>query len=175
MGGGSGGGKINIPSSYTIALNPVNLGGSMTLTLDGSSTQPLVIDAGLDDMGLSLTGNPKEPISVGVSLTGNPKEPIAVDMGLDHICMSIALTQIPRVKVHLPTRYDLGLCLFGVPIFSLRFAGETMLVTEDNPPRVFYKPPAPRPHHTAHGARAEHHSGLDSAAEVRVNLTPDDK
>src|ERR1700751_3359090 len=113
------------PDKYTFTLGG---GVTMGVTLDGGTGKAVVIDAGLDD--------------IGVTLVGDPKQPVTFDLGLDKICVSLALTQIPRVRVHIPSRYDFGFCLFGMPIFNFRFAGETMLLTEDNPQRIFYKPAA---------------------------------
>jgi len=129
-----GGSKVDIPTEYTIHLNPVQLGGSVGVnaSIAGVPGKPVVVNAGLDD--------------IHVTLVGNPAEPVKFDLGLDKICVSLAITEIPRIQVHIPTRYDLGFCLFGVPIFNFRFAGETMLLTQDNPPRIFYKPlPKPVP------------------------------
>ena len=133
-----------IPTNFTFTLDSGS--GGFDVEFSGDPVNPLTIDLG----DITLVGNPKEPVTfelignpkepVTFELIGNPKEPVTFDLGLDKICVSLALTQIPRVRVHIPTRYDFGFCLFGIPIFNFRFAGETMLITEDNPPRIFYKP-----------------------------------
>jgi len=51
-----------------------------------------------------------------------------------------ALTEIPRVRVHLPTRHDFGFSLFGIRIFNFTINSELMLETQDNPPRIFHQP-----------------------------------
>jgi hypothetical protein len=53
------------------------------------------------------------------------------------------LTQLPRARIHVPTKYAFGLCLFGVRVFDFNIAGETMIVMEDNPPRIFHQPAPP--------------------------------
>jgi hypothetical protein len=176
-----GGSKVDIPKEFWIHLDPVNLSGGFDLMLSGDPIRPLTIDAGLDDVNVSLTGNPAEPVTIAagldnikVSLTGNNGQPLAVDLGLDKICVSLAVTEIPRVRVHVPTRYDFGFCLFGIPIFNFTLAGETMLLTQDNPPRVVHKParaptPTPNPNPLPNPTVPN-----PSAPRVRVNLTEDD-
>jgi hypothetical protein len=201
-------------SSGTITVEGGSTPVGLDLALTGSTTQPVVIDAGLSDIGISVgspsgqpltvdvgltgsaanpitagvtlgspaglplgvsvTGNAAEPVTVGVtvgspigeplgvSLTGNAAEPITVnltlgsppgepldikieplkiDLGLDNInvCLSLALTQLPSMRVHMPKKYEYGFSLFGVPILGFRICGESSFVTEDNRPRVFHR------------------------------------
>jgi hypothetical protein len=156
------GSKVSIPSEFTIHLNPVHLEGSVGVdaTVSSPPGQPLVINAGLDDIGLSLTGSRTEPVTV--------------DLGLDKICLSLAITEIPRIQVHVPTRYDIGFCLFGIPIFNLTLAGETLLLTQDNPVRMVHRPPpgAPAPgHDRGYAAGAADES--PPAVDVKVSLGDD--
>jgi len=142
---------INIPQEYTIHLNPVNLTGGVGLTLGGS----VILDAGLDDIHVSATGDPNHPIAIDLGLdnihikvdplrlTLDPLritlDPMKVDLGLDHVnvCLSLAVTEFPRMRVHVPTRYDFGFSLFGIPVMKFTAGGETVVVTQDNPPRLF--------------------------------------
>jgi hypothetical protein len=143
-------------------------GVAADVEVTGDPDNPIAIDAGLDDVNVSLRGDPDQPVTVDLGLDDvnvnlgldnvrmhlDPLEvdlgldnvrmhldPLEVDLGLDdiNVCLSLALTEIPRVRVHLPTKYDFGFCLFGIRIFSFTFAGETMLVTQDNPPRIFHQ------------------------------------
>ncbi len=172
MGGKS---KIDIPQEYTIHLNPVQLQGSVgtDIQLSGNPEQPLTIDAGLDDVNVGLTGNRDQPVTIDLGLDHIKiaVEPLKVDMGLDdiNVCLGLALTQIPRVRIHVPTRYEFGLNLFSVPIFNFMIGGETMLVTEDNPPRLFSRasPAVGR----EKGGRV---AATTVAAEHKINLTDDE-
>jgi hypothetical protein len=157
-----------LPTNYTINLKAT-----------GDHNQPITIDAGLEDIGIGITGNAFKPVAIdlglddvnvhlddlnlALTLKGDPKNPIAVDLGLDNVkidlgldninvCLSLGLTEIPRIRLHLPTKYEFGFSLFGLKIFNFIFAGETMLVTEDNPPRLFQRPVAP---HTSAQRRAD--------------------
>jgi hypothetical protein len=159
----------DIPQPFKVELNPVNLQGGLgvDMGLDDVNVHldPIEVDVGLDpvevDLGLDnikadleLTGERDRPVTIG--LAGDPEHPVTInpvtiDLGLDNIradlglddinvCLSLAMTQIPNVRVHLPTKYKFGFSLFGVRIVDLSFSGETMLVTEDNPPRIFQGP-----------------------------------
>jgi hypothetical protein len=153
---------VNIPQDYTVHLNPVNLTGGIGLGLSGG----LMLDAGLDNVDVSIkaTGDPSRPIAVDLGLDNihvkvdplelkldpleiklDPLElkldPVKVDLGLDNInvCLSLAVTEFPRMRVCVPTKYDFGVCLLGIPIVKFSVAGETVIVTQDNPPRLFQK------------------------------------
>ena len=151
MGGGKD--KVDIPDEFTVHLDPVKLDGGVEVGLD--LTGDLDIDAGLDDINLSVTGSTTQPLSIDLGLDNikanlgldNVKvdlglDDVNVDLGLDNVnvCLSLAVTQVPRVKVHVPTKWEFGFCLFGKPILAYTFAGETMFATEDNPPRIFRQP-----------------------------------
>jgi hypothetical protein len=79
-------------------------------------------------------GDTAHPISLDLNL-----HPLKIDLGLDNInvCLSLAVTEFPRMRVHLPTKYEFGFGLFGLPVINFSVRGETSLITEDNPPRVF--------------------------------------
>lgn len=144
---------IDIPTEYLIHLNPVHLSGGIALGINGG----LILDAGLDDINVHATGDPTKPITVDLGLdninvaieplkiTLDPiqlkLDPVKVDLGLDNVnvCLSLAITQFPKMRVHVPTKYDFGVCLLGIPLVKFSVSGETMLVTQDNPPRLFQK------------------------------------
>lgn len=146
----------DLPTSYTLtfeggpANQPIDIHlDDIKLNLTGDPTRPIGADIVLD-----LTGDPAKPITVDLglkdvnvdlNLTGNRNQPITVDLGLDNVnvCLSLALTQLPRARIHVPTKYEFGLCLFGFRVFNFNIAGETMVVMEDNPPRIFCQPSVP--------------------------------
>lgn len=136
--------------------------------VDVEVPQPFEIDLDLDPISvftnsnissnnnIALTGDPESPISVG-PLTVNPLsvdlglndvnvdmglDDVNVDMGLDNInmCMSFAVTEFPSMRVHFPVDLDFGLKIFGMPVINFGIFGKAMVVTEDNPKKVFYTP-----------------------------------
>jgi hypothetical protein len=145
----------DLPTSYTLtfeggpANQPIDIHlDDIKLDLTGDVTKPVSADVILDVKGdpahpvaLDLTGDPNKPIAVNLSLTGRRDEPITVDLGLDNVnvCLSLAVTQLPRARIHVPTKYEFGLCLFGRRIFDFNIAGETMIIMEDNPPRIIHQ------------------------------------
>lgn len=176
-----GGSKVDIPTEYTVHLNPVQLAGGAdihaSLDVAGVAGRPLFVDAGLDDVNVALTGNPAEPVTldlglddIKVSLAGDPAKPVRLDLGLDKICVKLALTEIPRVQVHIPTKYDFGFCLFGIPIFNFTLAGETMFVTQENPPRIFHSPAKRPPPARGHTGADSTESAETTSTEVRIRL-----
>lgn len=150
-----------IPDEITLHVVPLNITGGLGIGLNGT----LVVDAGLDDVQLKATGDPTRPIAIDMGLdnihlkidplTINLEpirltvDPLKIDLGLDNInlCLSLAFTQVPRVQVHLPTKYDFGFSLFGMPVIGFGICGEASLITDDNPPRIFRKA-ASAPHST---------------------------
>jgi hypothetical protein len=133
---------IKIPQPFQIGLQ-----GGVDVDLDLQ---------GLDDIGLTLEGGDKK-IGVDLGLDNiNAKidiglNPIQADFGLDNIkadfgldninaCFSFGITEFPRMRVHLPTKYEFGLKILGINLFSFFINGKSMLITEDNPVRIFHKP-----------------------------------
>ncbi len=127
---------IDIPQEYWIHLNPLHVTGGMDLDVDAQ----LTADLGLDDVNiavepLKLTLDPLKLTLDPVKLT---LDPVTVDLGLDNVnvCLSLAITDFPRMRVHAPTKYDFGLCVLGLELLKFSVCGETMLLTEENPPRI---------------------------------------
>ena len=133
---------IKIPQPFQIGLQ-----GGVDVDLDLQ---------GLDDIGLTLEGGDKK-IGVDLGLDNiNAKidvglDPIQADFGLDNIkadfgldninaCFSFGVKEFPRMRVHLPTKYEFGLKILGISLFSFFIHGKSMLITEDNPVRIFHKP-----------------------------------
>jgi hypothetical protein len=125
--------------------NPVG----MSVQASGIPGQPPVgVDLGLNnilvggvtDQPLTVTLNPLvitlNPISLDIQL-----DPVKVDLGLDdiNVCMSLAVTEFPRMKVHMPKKIDFGFGLLGIPLMNFSLRGDSSIITEDNPPRIFKK------------------------------------
>ncbi len=143
----------SIPDDFKIHIDPLNLTGGIGLGLSGG----LALDAGLDDIGIKATGDPAHPVSLHLGLDPldiklEPLDikleplrltldPLKVDLGLDNInvCLSLALTQLPRMQVHMPKRYEFGFTLFGLPVIGYSICGESSFITDDNPTRWFHR------------------------------------
>ena len=123
----------------------LDLSGSIGvgLTVVGNAAQPVTVDLGLDDINIDLGAIHIDPLTIDLGLddVNIAIDPLKVDLGLDNVnvCLSLGITEFPRMQIHVPTKYDFGFCLFGLRVFNFTFAGETMLVTQDNPPRMLYK------------------------------------
>ena len=137
----------------------------------GGGENPIVIDVGLDDINLEVGGG-ENPIAVDLGL-----DDINVDLGLDNInvCLSLALTEIPSARVHLPAKYEFGFNLFGVSIFNFNFKGDTALITEDNPPRIFHQPEELAPPMQGSSDLPYSAGGSDIAYTVKLNEEADEE
>lgn len=162
-------------------LNDINIdvGGTSTpigLQVSSPPNEPVVVDVGLDDINVDVGGT---ATPVGLEFSGGER-PVTVDLGLDdinldmgldkvNVCLSLAVTEIPRVRVHLPTKYEFGFNILGMSIFNFILKGEMMLVTEDNPPRIFYQPeePSEPPGNSARSDDSENHS--DATFTMRLD------
>ena len=96
-----------IPSNYTVDLDlisPVELNGIPTnFQVDIKSLPKIQI--GLDN----ITINP---------LTVNPLD------------VSVAITQIPSVRTHVPAAFTIGFSILGLQLASVRLCGEAQVITE---------------------------------------------
>ncbi len=147
----------------------------IAFSITGDADAPVTVNA-----GLGLTGAKDKPITVdatiaagldniGVTVKGDPKNPVTIDLGLDniHACLALAFTEIPSVRVEMPTSSCVGLSILGIPIFNFSFEGRWGLTTEDNPPRIFQgRPPF---EHDLHDEAA----GFRNMPHVSVSLDPE--
>lgn len=148
-----------IPNDISLHVVPLNITGGLGLGLSGG----LILDAGLSDINVNIKpldiklepldikleplDIKLEPLDIKLEPLKITLDPIKIDLGLDNInvCLSLALTQLPRMQLHFPTKYDFGFSLLGCQILNFSICGESSFVTEDNPPRVFRKvEPEPR-------------------------------
>jgi len=135
--------EVGIPQPFEVdfdlddvsvnTLSSINSNNSIALTGDSDApitlgpitVDPLTVDLGLDD------------VNVNMGL-----DDVNVDMGLDNInmCMSFAVTELPSIRMHFPVDLDFGLKILGLPIINFGIFGKAMVITEDNPKKVFYTP-----------------------------------
>lgn len=136
----------------------LNLGlDDIGVTLGGGDKH-IGLNLGLNDIGITLGGGEKK---IGLELgkvdakidagldninakidAGLDNVNAKIDAGLDNIniCFSFGIKEFPRMKVHLPTQYEVGFNFFGLNIFSFFLKGKSMLITEDNPISLFHHP-----------------------------------
>jgi hypothetical protein len=163
--------------------NPItaNVTANVNAGLTGDKTKPVSFDAtiaaGLDNIGFTVKGDPNNPVTIdaglddiGFTVSGDPNNPVTIDLGLDDInlCLSLGITQLPSVQVHMPTSSCVGLSLLGIPIFNLSFEGRWGLTTQDNPPRIFQGDHQDEP--MGFRRMPEH---LRSVPDITVSLDPE--
>jgi len=149
MGSSKGGGGSSYPTSYTHTV------------LVGSSGSTVSVDADLDnirvkelpkleigDVNYRLKEMPKiETGDFNFRVKELPrletgdfnfrvKELPRIDVTADtKSAVNVALTEIPDVRAHLPSHYNVGFALFGIQIWNLSFCGESQVITEKYKPR----------------------------------------
>ncbi len=73
------------------------------------------------DFDLDLSGIPSD---FSLDVTNLPRIEIAP------LEVSLAITEIPSIRTHVPSTYTIGLSVLGYELVALRFCGETQLITE---------------------------------------------
>jgi hypothetical protein len=123
-----------------------NLGVGVGASLGNGPDPEFDVNAGLDDVRVGNTAG--QPFQVNAGLddvqVGNLEgKPFQVAAGLDDIRvkelptveLKVALTEIPKVRAHVPQHYDLCVSLFGLEIWRFSFCGESQVITEPYAPR----------------------------------------
>lgn len=151
---------IDLPSPITLGGGLIVDAGLDDIVIQGNPAQPLAVqasgvpgqpigvDLGLDNIKVTLEPLTIEPLTIE-PLTLNPLtitltplsidlklEPVKMDLGLDNmnLAMSLAITEMPRMKVNAPVKFDFGFGLLGMQLANFTVCGETGFTTEDNPP-----------------------------------------
>ncbi len=123
----------SIPNSFK--LDPVNITGGLDVDLKLEGPDGVLnIDLGLNDIKADLGLN---DIKADLGLDN-----VKVDLGLDKVnaCVSLAIKEVPPLRIQIPNNYKMGFEFLGIPIFAFTLCGKTMLLTEDNPTRFFREP-----------------------------------
>ncbi len=131
----------------------------LALSATGDKLKPVAVDLGLNvhvdqlDLKLEPVELKLDPLELKLDPLELRLDPVKVDLGLDNInvCLSLAFTEFPRMQMHMPKKYDFGLTLLGVQVFNFSICGESSVITQDNPPRIYQKFTAGRPN----GAHAD--------------------
>jgi hypothetical protein len=161
-------------ASQPVTLD-AGLNGELGVAVTGDPTKPLAVD-----LGLKATGDPAHPVAVDLGLQVHVDQldlkleplkvtldPLKVDLGLDNInvCLSLAVTKFPQMRMHMPKKYDFGLNLFGIQVYNFSVYGESSIITEDNSPRVFDRFTSVRPEREPRMGR-----GLEGDSAFHVDL-----
>jgi hypothetical protein len=124
--------NVGIPQPFELDVdlsttNSMNISGNMNtkITLDPITIKPVSIDMGLND------------VNVDMGLDN-----MKVDMGLDNVnvCMSFAIKEFPSMRMTMPMDYNFGIKMMGMEVLGFSICGKSMMITEDNPKRMFYTP-----------------------------------
>jgi hypothetical protein len=99
---------VNLDLIGPVELNPVKLEGIP------------------DTFHIDVTHLPKIQIGLDKIELGLPK----IEIGLDPLTLSVAITEIPRVRAHLPAHFTLGMSVLGVELLCFKLCGEAQLITE---------------------------------------------
>lgn len=86
------------------------------------------------DMSLDLV-SPVElagiPSSYQLDITALPKIQIGLDpITINPLDLSVAITQIPSVRAHVPAHFAVGFSIFGFQLASIQLCGEAQVITE---------------------------------------------
>ena len=139
--------RVTLAGGLDVGLDNVNVDMGLDNVNVDMGLDNINVDMGLDninaDLGLDAinatvdAGLDKINAKIDAGLDN-----IKLDMGLNNInaCLNFGIKEIPSVRVHLPTKYEFGIKVIGLKIFSFFINGKSMLVTEDNPVKVFHKP-----------------------------------
>ncbi len=116
-----------IPTSYQVGVGNPGSDPVFSVELGNGAGGPLQVNAGLGD----------------IQVSNHEASPFQVDAGLDEIRVKelptielrVALAEVPKIRVHVPQHYDLGISLFGIELLSFSLCGESQIITEDYAPR----------------------------------------
>jgi len=131
------------PLEIDMGLDNINMSSSMFMNMS-----PISIDMGLDNVNMDMN------MDTNISFNGSVDmgldnvnvdmglDNVNVDMGLDNVnmCMSFAIKELPSMKMHFPLNMDFGIKVLGIPLLNFGICGKAMVVTEDNPKKIFYTP-----------------------------------
>jgi len=105
----------------------------------------LDVDADLDNMSvkvesispllIDVTDLPTikfDPIDSNINVTNIPKIVIEADT---NSALDVAIKEIPDIRAHVPSHYNLGVSIFGIEVLNFSLCGESQMITEKYVPR----------------------------------------
>lgn len=107
-----------------------NLSGTVGTSVSGSfgAVGPVTLSGIPDTYTIKVPEIAKFVIGVDPLESKIKLEPVQVNLG--PINTSLAITQLPSMRTHLPVNYCVGLSLFGVELAAIRLCGEGLVITE---------------------------------------------
>jgi len=91
-------------------------------------------------VGASVSGSlgPVGPVTIAgipdtfhIDVDTLPKIQLGIDpVTINPLTLSLAITEIPQVRGHLPADFHVGLSMLGVELFCIRLCGEAQIITE---------------------------------------------
>lgn len=136
--------EIEMPTDYSLTLDFVDQ--PIQIDIDTNSNMEATINTNMSaDLTSQMNLGPIiiNPIKVDMGLDNINMES-KIDMGLDNIkadlCLSVGIREFPKMRIHFPVNYEFGLELFGMRVFNFSICGKSMVVTEDNPVKLFHAP-----------------------------------
>jgi hypothetical protein len=91
-------------------------------------------------VGTSVSGSlgPVGPVTVAgipdtfhINIDHLPKIQLGIDpVTINPLTLSLAITEIPQVRGHLPADFHVGLSMLGIELFCIRLCGEAQIITE---------------------------------------------
>jgi hypothetical protein len=131
---------VSIASDVSGSLNTI-VSGSLTTDLQGipnSYTNNISVEK-LPKIEIGIVPKENTVAIEGIPDTYTNKISVEklpkIEIGIvDPIVTNISITEIPSVRIHLPTNYMFSLSFFGLEIAALRLCGEGQVITEPYKP-----------------------------------------
>jgi hypothetical protein len=71
------------------------------------------------------------PDTFHINIDTLPKIQLGLDpVTLNPVTLSLAITEIPNIRGHLPADFQVGLSILGLELFRIRLCGEAQIITE---------------------------------------------
>lgn len=134
----SKGGGVKIPSTYSIKLGNLDGGGVLQVDSDLDNIRIKEFPA----LEFRLKEMPQMTINSNVAVKELP--PITSNIAVKELPvirlegrtdLNLAITEVPEMRTHLPSHYQIELSLFGFEILKLGFCGESQVINEKYVPR----------------------------------------
>jgi len=114
--------KVSIPKSYTFTVHHGSTGETIRVDADLDNIHvkeiPRIYLEGTADTKVAVTEMPRIEFAV--------KEIPRIEFGT----IDVALKEIPSVRAHVPSHYDVGFSVLGIEIWRLSLCGESQVITE---------------------------------------------
>jgi hypothetical protein len=110
-----------------------NMGGSFDIDADLDNMQLSIKDLPdihFDEIKFNVTNLPRIEFDEIISKISIEKLPTVVIDADTRSTLDIAIKEIPDVRAHLPSHYNLGISIFGIEVVNFSLCGESQVITE---------------------------------------------